>query len=572
MKPFAVADSETDPFLYNRMPRPFVWGFYDGERYEEFKDTDEFVRFISDYEGIIYAHNGGRFDWHFLLPYATPNSEIMLINGRIAKMRIGSCELRDSWNILPIPLAAYQKDKIDYAIFEEGERYKPHNWKQITSYLYSDCKYLYELVAAFIDKHGNTLTQAGASMKLYQKMIGQKVPNSDEEYFNYFRPYYYGGRVQTFERGVRTEPFKVYDINSAYPAAMLKKHPFGLEYSVETGPLEYALKHPQAFFHLHGVAKGCFPWREEAGKKLVYPEDRVARDYFVTGWEVAAALETGAISRKTMRVSRIIRHEEVRDFCDYILPLYTERLEAKAQGDVANDILCKLAMNSLYGKFGSDPSNYSRSLIVDSRHIPDLLTEGLYHRDHRYGFGGQPCDDFCIATRGLEPWERRYYNLATAASITGCVRAFLFRSLCQVDGPLYCDTDAIACRDGSALVCSKELGDWKHEGDFVQWAIAGRKLYTFFNEEGVGQDFTFRTLKDREAEGLPGWGKIASKGAILSSAQIMAIASGEKEFVNYFQDAPTFSVNRPPVAVEIGGEKVYSSARFLKREIRMLRD
>ena len=141
-------------------------------------------------------------------------------------------------------------------------------------------------------------------MKLLQKMLSIKVPNSDEEYFNSFKPYYYGGRVQCFEKGVRDEPFQVYDINSAYPWAMLSEHPFGLTHYRVKGGLDYAIKKPQAFFHVRGVARGCFPWREEVGKKLVYPSDRAVRDYFVTGWEVAAALELGSIDKKSCKVVR----------------------------------------------------------------------------------------------------------------------------------------------------------------------------------------------------------------------------------------------------------------------------
>ena len=36
----AVIDFETDPFLADRFPRPFAWGFYDGERYVEYWQSD----------------------------------------------------------------------------------------------------------------------------------------------------------------------------------------------------------------------------------------------------------------------------------------------------------------------------------------------------------------------------------------------------------------------------------------------------------------------------------------------------------------------------------------------------
>ena len=137
----AVADCETDPFMPGRIPKPFAWGYYDGEQYQEFRSTLEFVEFLKEQPVICYAHNGGKFDWHFILQELEPYDDIMVISGRIAKCNIGLAECRDSYNILPVPLSAYKKDDIDYAIMEEDERDKPENSEKISAYLKSDCVY-----------------------------------------------------------------------------------------------------------------------------------------------------------------------------------------------------------------------------------------------------------------------------------------------------------------------------------------------------------------------------------------------------------------------------------------------
>ena len=93
-----------------------------------FETTDAFVEFVRDKEFIIYAHNGGRFDYHYLKNYMDDYDEIMVIAGRIARFKIGIAEFRDSWNILPIPLAVYKKQAQDYSIHELTERRKPENW------------------------------------------------------------------------------------------------------------------------------------------------------------------------------------------------------------------------------------------------------------------------------------------------------------------------------------------------------------------------------------------------------------------------------------------------------------
>src|SRR5208283_1967851 len=96
-KAFAVADCETLPFKRGRkITEAYVWEFWDGETRFYTYSTEEFVEYLKDYKGIVYAHNGGKFDWHFVLPYLEAYEDIMIINGRIAKVKLGNCELRDS--------------------------------------------------------------------------------------------------------------------------------------------------------------------------------------------------------------------------------------------------------------------------------------------------------------------------------------------------------------------------------------------------------------------------------------------------------------------------------------------
>ena len=165
MKKIIIADCETDPFLHGRVPVPFLWGVYDGVNYEQFEKTEDFIRYITDIDCICYAHNGGKFDWHFITEFIDYGTELLIINGRLSRFTIGECQFRDSYNILPVPLAQMQKTKIDYAIFEKAERVKPYNKKLIEDYLYDDCRFLFDYVMAFIDRYGLHLTQATASLK-----------------------------------------------------------------------------------------------------------------------------------------------------------------------------------------------------------------------------------------------------------------------------------------------------------------------------------------------------------------------------------------------------------------------
>lgn len=520
MRQIAVIDCETDPFRIGRIPKPFVWGYYDGRTYRQFDSTKKVAKFLSRLPVIVYAHNGGKFDWHFLLEYLNPYDEIMIINGRIAKCFIGMAECRDSYNILPVPLAAYKKDQIDYRIMEESERDKPHNKRKIAEYLKSDCVYLYELVSQFIDSYGLKITQASAAMAQWKKISGLPTPRTEREYYNEFSPYYYGGRVECFATGIIKKKFSVYDINSAYPFAMLQQHPYSSEYLHVSGYLDGA-----DFYRIQCRSYGAFPFRglgnpnESAG--LRFPNDSEIREYTVTGWEYEAAIETGTIDN--VKVIESFSFSDQVDFSVYINHFYQMRQKAKEKKNDAESLFAKLLMNSLYGKFAANPDNYRQNMIVPMSVITGLESQG-------WQFAGE-LGPWGLAEAELAEDQQRYYNVATGASITGFVRAMLWKAMCGSKGVLYCDTDSIAVQSpGKDVVLGDKLGQWKHEGDFDKAGIAGKKLYIF---QGVEDENGEREYKS------------ASKGARLTNEQIWEVASGKD--VEYLSDVPTFSIRKSPV-------------------------
>lgn len=521
---FAVIDAETDPFLHGRVPVPFMWGFFDGDDYEMFRTTEELADKISNYEGIIYAHNGGKFDFHFLLPWIEPYEEMMIINGRIAKMKIGLCELRDSWLIIPAPLAAYEKTEIDYSIFEADKRNLRANDDKIRAYLRDDCVFLHQLIRRFVDDYGMNLTQAGSSMKQWKKIAPVDVAVTDQDFYQALSPYYYGGRVECFEKGIINADFSVFDINSAYPFAMLQKHPYSANYGIHSGYSANA-----DFYRLRCVSRGALPFRG-AGMGLAFPSDDERREYTVTQWEYHAAIETGALS--DIDVIESICFVGHLDFSEYINKFYAARMAAKAAGDKAGTLLYKLAMNSLYGKFAANPENYKNYMAFP------MDTAGEMH-EWGWHFGGE-LGPWALGESPLDENKRRYYNVATGASITGFVRAMLWRAICASDGVLYCDTDSIAVKRAD-LPLGPELGQWKHEGDFDRAGIAGKKLYVF---QGIPENCGDCEFCKSHLKELKRHNKIASKGVRITEDQLWQLARGKE--VTYNPMVPTYSVKRAP--------------------------
>lgn len=518
-------DFETDPFKFGRYPAPFVADIYDGDEHFTYWGPDCVQRallFLYDKKAYCYAHNGGKFDFHFFLKYIEDGERVMIINGRVVSFKIGECEFRDSLNIIPVGLGKYKKDDIDYNLLEADVR-EQHR-EEIISYLHTDTESLYELVSSFIENYGLHLTQASAAMKYWRKLSKRKIPNSGVDYYQKFAPYYMGGRVECFKKGIIERASEAYDINSAYPFAMIHPHPWGLAYFEQENPsvsetLANLDSWKTGFFKIVARSRGALPFRNEMGA-LTFPNDDEYRVFYVTGHELKAAIETESID--LAETLNVIVHDEQITFDDYVYHFFNMRLEAKATGDKKTDIFCKIFLNALYGKFGSNPQNYKQYRVAS----PDTMNRLA---DYDYSFSGTMGGKILVS-RPVEGEKQRFYNVATAASITGFVRAYLWRALHASVNPIYCDTDCIFA-EKLKVETGKNLGQWGKEGDFDFAAVAGKKLYAFHK-------------KGAPMENAPEHFKTASKGVRLSPFDLIRVAKGET--VIYERDVPSYSYNNVP--------------------------
>lgn len=223
-----------------------------------------------------------------------------------------------------------------------------------------------------------------------------------------------------------------------------------------------------------------------------------------------------------------------------------------------------------YGKFGANPDEYRSYGIVpledkDGAEADASLTLGRQSGPWRWAgmlgrhalmVGEDPVATVTEDDKGRKhrvhvgnPVQSKFYNVATAASITGFVRAFLLRHIDKVEraggGVLYCDTDSIVCTDvdvPKTFALSNKLGDWSHEGRFDRGAIAGKKLYAFHGADGK-------------------W-KTATKGVRLKPEEICRVADGEE--VTWESDMHQFDIHR-----RAGPDGVMPPPRFLSRKVRM---
>lgn len=505
----AVLDFETDPFLHGRIPVPFSWGFYDGERYIEhwqeraWESPEECAKILGDFlvdqeeEYLVYAHNGGKFDFLFLLDRF--EGKLKIVNGRVLQGEINNCILRDSYAILPIPLSqAGDKLEIDYKLMERNcrEDHKP----EILRYLKKDCIALYDLVTAFIAEFGDIPTIGSAAMKQLKKFHDFSTAN--EHFDSEFRKFYFGGRCQCFEVGVIDTKVIGIDLNSSYPHTMKSMmHPVSCDYATTKN-----IGKNTAFVTWEGDNFGAVPMRTKTGLDFTVPYGT----FNTTIHEFNAGLETGTI--KPTRIVDAYHFTQMMNFADFIEHFYFSRLAAKAAGNKFLDIFYKLILNSAYGKFAQSPENFEDYLICVIGEVPPAPYE-MRDVHGKYVIWAKPSN------------MKTYLNVATAASITGGSRATLLRGLAMATRPLYCDTDSIYCESFSGITNDKELGAWKHEFTGNQIAIAGKKLYAVMGEKD-GQQICL---------------KKASKGVTLNPLAIFMIARGDE--CETRRDAPAFKLD-----------------------------
>lgn len=546
----AVCDFETDPAEPGRRMEPFSWGFYDGSLYQHYWGSNAALRLVEfirdlDEEHIIYAHNGGKFDYQFIVEHF--EAKILFIGSRIARAfikgnRVGKDgkplmhELRDSFSIVPVTLAdAGDKFEFDYMKMAAGKRDRYR--KEILDYLKQDCTELYRIVMMHRETFGPALTMASAAMqKLNQIMTPEghpdpktftiyerMAPSVDQTY----RAWYFGGRVQCFQKGlVHATPgntLKIFDVTSSYPWSMKSQlHPIGSSYEITreiTSETDFAL--------IDAYNNGALPVRKEDGS-LDFPIGRGT--FHATIHEINAGLEIGWLKiHRVLHARQCAKKTTFAKFIDHYFGLRQERKQWCRENGVSPDhdpfvLFWKLVQNGAYGKFSQNPRKFKDHVIV----LPDQEPPSRFH-------GWAPVhvlpemEIWGRSTEAMFPGAlaRSFLNVGTGASITGAARATLLYGLAAATRAVYCDTDSIVCEgldETKVRVHPSDLGAWKFESVGERIAICEKKLYAFFGQKSTDEKEHKRRMKKYgDATCI----KIASKGVALKASEILEVAKGE---------------------------------------------
>ncbi|MFB6075968.1 MAG: DNA polymerase [Candidatus Aenigmatarchaeota archaeon] len=363
-----------------------------------------------------------------------------------------------------------------------GEKTKREMSFQETKYLmiynYRDSEVSYEFMYWLqnqINQLGGSLemTISKTALDLFRRKYFDDIwfsPNPERNIF--IREGYYGGRTEVFKRG-RCSNLNCYDVNSLYPSVMVRELPDPNSYEKVDKPSISNI------FKFHGFSRcvvktpagfDCVPYLPvRHDDKLVFPIGEFSGVW--THFELRRARELGYIIEEVQE--QCIFKKMKTYFRDYVLDLYKKRKKWKKEGK-DEQLILKLLLNSLYGKFGqtdvqktyyhvndTKTENIELETIKDFIRLPDTHEEIFY-----------------VTETGF---TRPFVHPEICAYITAYARDVLYDYLQKYD-VYYCDTDSIFTPE--TLESSKELGEMELEKEISDALFVKPKFYYYIEKDG----------------------------------------------------------------------------------------
>lgn len=251
------------------------------------------------------------------------------------------------------------------------------------------------------------------------------------------RASYRGGRNEAFLIGKTPAEVIGLDFNSLYPAVMVEAElPVKLikfTHCVDVKGLQRFMRHYCVTTKVNiTVDQPCIGIK---GERLLFPIGTF--DCVLTTPELQYVLEHHRINS----VECCAVYEKAKLFEEYINELYSLRQRFKQQGNRVYNLLTKLFLNSLYGKFGQRNESIKKvgscaeDLVIYER-IINYHTNEVYLK---WAFAGS------VYVKTKEYHEARHSFVAIASHITALARLKLWKAIVKAgrDNVYYCDTDSV---------------------------------------------------------------------------------------------------------------------------------
>lgn len=482
--------------------RVWSWGVANidsPDQVEVGSDIWGFIQWLKNHpRALVYFHNA-RFDFHFILDaidkmgmrhtlerilapgyYTTLVSDMgTFYNAHI--MFDGSkqsVEIRDSLRLINAPLRdlpgmfgfeeSEMKGEIDY------DKFRPVGYvptAQEDEYQKSDVRILAKGIKCALSMGLKKMTAAGCAMADYKARVGKRFKYwfpVDAESDNTIRRSYFGGAVMTNPKfkGKKVGYGKVFDVNSHFPAQLRKQSlPYGKPIPF-TGQYVPIKTHPLYVQHMRFecvLKEGHVPTLPDnkgflrASGSWVTDSDGEQLDYVLTNVDIEMLFKHYEVWNVEYVGGYMFRAQKGM-FDAYIDFWMDVKKQATKDKNTALRTLAKLMLNSLYGKFGSNPRH--------GRKTPRREEDGVMRFK---------VDD------DAEEWGDPVY-VALASFVTSYARSItLTCAQANYDRFIYCDTDSLHLLGWAPPVGIEvdpyELGAWDNEYDFVEAKYLHSKCY-----------------------------------------------------------------------------------------------
>lgn len=476
---------------------------------------DDFMNWLSKRNTVCYYHNA-KFDLEFVWPWLFKNGfthsrehkaktfdTLISDDGIVYSARVTFEKLNkkyravtfyDSLKKLPFKVStiskAFELQDEKLSIDYDAPRPVGHELtEEEKAYIVNDCRIVAAALKIQFEQGLKRMTNASDAMNGYKEIISKDLfsrwfPVLPVELDLDIRRAYKGGYVylNPLHRNKGGLQGITLDVNSLYPSVMYDRMlPYGYPMFFEGKP-QHNDTYPLFIVHM----KCCFELKPGHLPCIQLKNNRrfVETEYLTTSRDDDGGNEPVEMWLTSVDYQLMMDHYEISDEtyingfrfkgADGMFTRYIDHwMHVKETTTGALRQLAKLMLNSLYGKFATNPKAYQKIPRMDDDGVVryDVINE-KYCRDH-----GLP-----------EPEMREPVYTAMGCFITAYAREKTIRSAQAVyDRFIYADTDSLHLvgqepPEGLEIHPTK-LGAWKNEGTFINSKYLRAKTYMESTEE-----------------------------------------------------------------------------------------
>ena len=474
--------------------------------------------------GVVFFHNLGKFDGIFLVEALLKKQlkpKIISRKGDLYEIKYETLCFRDSYKILPksikdlgncfatnrkkgdLDVSQHHLDALNYEMLANLKR-------KLRKYMHNDVMLQYDIFKGaqrhffelfdFIDISSKR-TLASIALEIFRtKFLSENTIfklNAHQE--EQIRKSYYGGGVDVYIP--KGENLHVYDVNSLYPFVMLNHMPTGRPKYVtfrnkkSLDDNDFGFFVANITFNKQGVSAPLLPTRLKNGI-TVFPQGNWNGIYFSE--ELKKAISVGY----EIRIIRGWVFERKKVFNNYVNSIYNLRINTNQP---AINFLCKLLLNSLYGRLGIR-GNHQKTSIVDAKEFLEIekfhniskhtkITPELYMCTYSNAIAKDLDNLTHIVDQNVIKKKQQAFqiratqmNMAVhlSSAITSYARIYMYDFKNISNNPcFYSDTDSVVLQHplDASLVDSKRLGAFKKEFHNARGIFLSPKIY-YLEEKG----------------------------------------------------------------------------------------